>query len=153
MKKPSHTLRRSNSAFTLIEVMLAISIAAIGIIAILGLLPGAIQSGRDAADNTLSATIAQDIFSNIRSQPLSAVDFGDGSGPIHNVTNSGTLTFYYDSTGNPTNVGAAYYKILFSSQQQATLPLWNLQVAIIWPALAKIATTNTFISNLTSYDQ
>ena len=65
-------------AFTLIEVVLAVAIASIGIIAILGLLPNAIQSSRDATDNTLSATIAQDVFANIRSQPLNTVNFGNG---------------------------------------------------------------------------
>ncbi len=138
----------------MIEVVLAVAIASIGIIAIMGLLPNAIQASRNATDNTLSATIAQDVFSNIRSQPLDAVDFGDGSG-THNLTNAPVqLTLNFDSTGVSTNA-TAYYKVLVSIQPQPTapaLPLWTVQAGVVWPALSPAATTNIFVSYVTAYN-
>ena len=162
MNQLGHTpSQRSGSGFTLIEVMLAESIAAIGIIAILGLLPGAIRSGRDAADNTLSATVAQEVFSNIRSQPLDAAYFSDGTGP-YNLTGgaytaTSPLPFNFDYVGVPTtNAAAFYYKVLISVQQTvnpAPLPIWAIRVAVKWPALSPVASSNVFISYVTPYAQ
>ncbi len=63
---------RNGDAFTLVEVMLALAIVSIGLIAILGLLPTGLRSARDAADNTISATVVQDSFSLLRNSPFHA---------------------------------------------------------------------------------
>ena len=62
--------KQSDSAFSLIEVVLALAVSAIGLVAILGLLPQGLQASRDAADNTISATIVHDIFSTLRASPF-----------------------------------------------------------------------------------
>src|SRR5437016_1960680 len=56
----------NGEGFTLVEVMLALAIVSIGLIAILGLLPTGLRSARDAADNTISSTVVQDTFTLLR---------------------------------------------------------------------------------------
>lgn len=53
------TIRRSRQAFTLVEVALALGIAAFALVPIFGLLPLGLQTSRSAVDLTISAQIAQ----------------------------------------------------------------------------------------------
>lgn len=138
----------------MIEVVLAVAIASIGIIAILGLLPNAIQSSRDATDNTLSATIAQDVFANIRSQPLNTVNFGNGPHDFTiPISTNSPVILNFDYTGALTNA-IDYYQALISCQPQNNLSLSFVQVAIVWPARSAAPTaTNIFISAVTQLYQ
>jgi prepilin-type N-terminal cleavage/methylation domain-containing protein len=87
---PTPLRNRRANAFSLIEVVLALAVSAIGLVAILGLLPQGLQASRDAADNTVSATIVHDIFSTIR------------AGPFTSVTNAFGFTVQLNGTlGNP----------------------------------------------------
>src|ERR1017187_7839345 len=93
--------------FTLVEVMLSLAIVSIGLIAILGLLPTGLRSARDAADNTISATVIQDVFSTIRTNQFAKVDlsgFGFAGGPYNLNSNylpplSPPIFAYFDREG------------------------------------------------------
>src|SRR5258707_8255808 len=96
----------NGNGFTLVEVMLALAIVSIGLIAILGLLPTGLRSARDAADNTISATVIQDVFNTIRTQPFASVDLNSAFGfpaipsqpnPPYNLQNNyPVITAYFD---------------------------------------------------------
>ena len=51
---------RATDAFSLIEVVLALSIVAIGLITIMGLFPQALTSGKNAVDDSICGMIAED---------------------------------------------------------------------------------------------
>ena len=152
MKRNSQrSLLTNMSGFTLIEVVLAVAIASIGIIAILGLLPNAIQSSRDAADNTLSATIAQDIFSDMRTQPFNSVDIGKGSHNLNLFSGSDTLNFDGNGFRMPP---PTYYEVTIKYQPQPPLKISQVQATVVWPAFAaNPANTNTFTTVVAWYDQ
>jgi uncharacterized protein (TIGR02598 family) len=57
--------------FSLVEVVLALGVVAFAIVAILGVLPVALQTGHSAQDDTRSSQIAQDILASIASQTQS----------------------------------------------------------------------------------
>jgi uncharacterized protein (TIGR02598 family) len=135
--------------FTLVEVMLALAIVSIGLIAILGLLPTGLRSARDAADNTLSATIIQDVFSNIRSQPFGSVDLGNG--PL-NLNVTGSQILFYDSSGGQTNLAAAYYRVVVSFQAQPVPGLSFVQASVLWPAVSANPVTNVFTTYVAQYN-
>lgn len=63
--------RKDSRAFSLVEITVAIGVIAIALIAILGLVPVGMKSGREAVDATRTSLIAQDIFSRMRASMTS----------------------------------------------------------------------------------
>src|ERR1017187_4803426 len=113
----------NQTAFSLVEIMLALAIMAVGLIAIIGLIPQGVKSGRDAADNTLVATIVHDTFNDLRMQALTT--FPPALPP----------NTYYDAVG--TNILSAaspnrYFRVhLTSSSSQPNL--LGITASVTWP--------------------
>lgn len=61
-------VRKKISAFSLVEVVLALGIVGIGVLVIIGLVPVGLRAGRASQDQTRSTQIAQDILNSIASQ-------------------------------------------------------------------------------------
>src|ERR1700726_2048196 len=59
------------SAFSLVEVVIALGVISFAVVAILGVLPIGLSTGHSAQDETRAAEIAQDIFSSLASQARS----------------------------------------------------------------------------------
>jgi uncharacterized protein (TIGR02598 family) len=140
-----NTSARANCrGFTLIEVSLAVAVCAIGLIAILSLFPHALQSARDAGDNTLVATMVEKLFNGLRTNAYSTVAA---------LPNS---TLYFDQAGFPTNsVAGAYYQVDLRYQPQTPLPqVTRITATVLWPAAAAIPfNTNMFVTQITQYDR
>jgi Tfp pilus assembly protein PilV len=64
---------RSHGAFSLVEVVLALGVVAVGIVAVIGLLPAGLQSSHSAQDETRATQIAQTVFAAVASQTFNAV--------------------------------------------------------------------------------
>jgi uncharacterized protein (TIGR02598 family) len=158
MRTSPRNLRRNQSGFTLVEVTLAIAVALIGIVAVLGLLPQGMQSARSAVDNTITATIAEGIFSQLRAGSFSQEEIcrdpacsSQPAPPLkldlnNQLTIQNGATLNYDQTGTITNVSASYYQAQLSSQPLGS-GLAEVQVQLVWPAfnLANHAPPNTNI--------
>jgi uncharacterized protein (TIGR02598 family) len=150
-------------AFTLVEVMLSLAIVSIGLIAILGLLPTGLRSARDAADNTLSATVVQDVFSTIRTQPFANVDltaFNFTGGPYNLNGNYLSpplplIVAYFDQAGFTVPLAKQpqdnYYQVsLTFSNQAAALSL--VTATVVWPAHSvHPLNTNIFVTEVAQY--
>jgi len=155
MAKADDRKLTTSHGFTLVEVVLAIAVISIGIIAILGLLPNALQSGRDAADNTLSATIAQTTFNNLRTPPFIGAYVCDFCPqPIINLQSSGSVTpINFDREGFETNAANAYYRVSLTYTNQAPLALSTVTATIVWPAKSTAPlNTNVFATEIAQYD-
>jgi uncharacterized protein (TIGR02598 family) len=68
----SSLVRRS--AFTLVEVVLALGIVSFAIVAILGVLPSGLATSHSSQNDTRAAQIAQDIFTSLASQAQVSFD-------------------------------------------------------------------------------
>ncbi len=175
--------KQSANAFSLIEVVLALAVSAIGLVAILGLLPQGLQASRDAADNTISATIVHDIFSTIRASPFTNItdlnSFGfavyPGDSPLSGqYTNLQTCTLlpppvgqpaqgavaYFDQAGIATNSvngqPCGYYKVTLNFQPETVPPaaVSMVTATVVWPALsASPINTNVFVTKVAQYYQ
>jgi uncharacterized protein (TIGR02598 family) len=156
---------RNGDGFTLVEVMLALAIVSIGLIAILGLLPTGLRSARDAADNTISATIVQDVFNTIRTNQFISVnlsDFGTVQAgqptPPYNLQNNyAPITFYFDQEGfRPATPQDHYFQVTLTFTNQApALPALSMVTAtVVWPAQSKNpANHNVFVTRIAQYNQ
>ncbi|MGD0059348.1 MAG: prepilin-type N-terminal cleavage/methylation domain-containing protein [Verrucomicrobiia bacterium] len=180
--QPTLLRKRSRNAFSLIEVVLALAVSALGLVAIVGLLPQGLQASRDAADNTISATIVHDIFATIRTSPFTSVTNVDSLGfnlhylPVIQPVNLGTfnnsavgcnnnsslvVSSYFDKAGFiPATTNADfYYKVILTFQpecaQNGTLATVSTVTAtVVWPALsASPINTNVFVTKVAQYNQ
>ena len=102
--------RRAARAFSLVEVTLALGIVTFVLVAIVGVMPVAMTSGRRSFDQNRAAAIADTLFSSFRSQPFNAVGYVDdqfdeekgttatGGGPpllnLNTETTSSSVQFY-----------------------------------------------------------
>ena len=135
------------AAFSLVEVTLALAVAAIGLVAILGLIPQGVASSRDAADNTMAATIVHDTFNQIRQQmmqPTSA--WPPLSTPQH---------IYYDAAGtNQFTLPSAGTYFDVQLVPQVTPNLLTVTAIVTWPVkspTAKPFNTNVFFTSVANY--
>src|SRR2546423_12328016 len=67
-------MKVSRRAFSLVEVVLALGVISFALLAIIGLFPTALQSGRASIQETRANHLAQQIFSTLRSQAFSAAN-------------------------------------------------------------------------------
>ena len=164
------TRTRTRSGFSLVEIMVALVVIAVGLIAIVGLIPQGIQSSRSAGDNTLVATIVHDVFNTMRSQPFTAVNlnaFGFVStlpapydlrnpyvGPLQ------APQAYFDSSGlAPANPPADnYYRVVLTFRPHPALPLSLSMVTatVTWPVKSAAVpaiplNTQVFFTEIANY--
>ena len=97
---------KKTAAFSLVEVTLAIGIIAFGLIAIIGLLPVGMNSGRESVDVTHAQLVAQDVFDRIRAYSVS--NDSTNSKYYFGPYATGIATFFfYSSEGVRSTTGAA----------------------------------------------
>jgi len=113
---------KTRSAFSLVEVVLALGVMAIAALAIIGVLPIGLSTGHSAQDETRASQISEDIFSAFASQaqtqftavalpiaspsPAPTIDLTSSNSPITNPA----AFFYADNSGTLSNsaTNAAY---------------------------------------------
>ena len=97
---------RRQGAFSLVEVTLSIGIIAFALVAILGLVPIAQRSGRDAIDDTKFSLIEQDVFTRVRATVNTSAQFTTPPSPlIYYYTNDGV--FFADNSSLSTAITSA----------------------------------------------
>lgn len=141
-------MRQKGSAFSLVEVTLALGIIGFALVAILGLVPVAQNAGREAADDTKIGLIEQDAFARVRATINTTALFSTPPSPlIYYYTNDGV--FFADnsalsaalSTANSNNSPLPNYaaSVVFGASFANALPnidnnyLKPVVVSIGWP--------------------
>lgn len=81
-------MKRSRAAFSIVEVVLALGVIGFALLAIIGLLPIGLQSGRASIQETRATHLASDVFTTLRSQPFTAASLSllGGSSTINLMT-------------------------------------------------------------------
>jgi len=140
----------SKQAFSLIEVALALGIAAIALVAIIGLIPVGLNSNQASSEQTASAGLAAGIVADLQATPVAippeaknslryAVPLPISGSTTHTLflREDGALAGAIDADANPSQ-DARYRATLFISapmdakQKSATV----LRVLVTWPAMA-----------------
>ncbi|HTS19674.1 MAG TPA: prepilin-type N-terminal cleavage/methylation domain-containing protein [Verrucomicrobiae bacterium] len=139
------------TGFSLVEIVIALAVVSLGLIAVIGLIPQGTQAGRDAADNTLAATIAHDTLNTMRLTALTT--WPPTAPPIS----------YYDAQGTnsvnnfTTDPQDAYFHIVVTPTLSATIPnLYVVTAMITWPDKPGITVappnTNIFVTTIADYE-
>ncbi len=153
------TLRIHSEGFTLIEVMVALAVVTFGLVAVLGMLPVSLKSARDTADNTLAATIVQDVFTGVRSSFMTYTNPVTAGVALSTIGAIGSSTVYFDSKGNgPVAAGTnSYFQVNLTYEQEYTLStLYRVTAVVTWPAHNPAGVTpstlpgNTFVTEVAS---
>ena len=94
--------RRKRAAFSLVEVTLALGIAAFCLIAVFGLMPVGVQTNRNATSQTAATNILSSVVSDIRASPK-----GSTATPKYKIrrSKSNITTVCFDGQGQPDPLG------------------------------------------------
>ena len=83
---------RATAAFSLVEVTLALGIAAFCLLAVFGLVPGGVRTNRNATSQTAATNIMAAVIADLRATPTTSMQFAITFGP-----NGTSTTRYFDS--------------------------------------------------------
>jgi uncharacterized protein (TIGR02598 family) len=132
------------NSFTLVEVVIAIAVIALGLISILGAMTYSLQLVRQADTYSRLSNVAGQVLAQYDSQPFS----------ISSNCASTNAVYYFSSEGLPVAVANAYYQVNVTN---ANLQPWSLsntmqlQFTIRWP-IPQLNNTNVIVSSCLNYD-
>jgi len=138
------------SAFSLVEVTLALGVAAICLIAVFGLLPVGVQTNRNATSQTAATNIIAAVIADLRATPTSGATSSQFA-----ITFGTAKTLYFDDEGRSSCDLAGSQKADCSSPWDSPLKtryrlnisfpqtggLTYADLKITWPAPVDPATT------------
>ena len=126
--------KKKRAAFSLVEVTLALGVAAFCLLAIFGLLPVGLSANQATVQQTEAANVAALVEADLRSTPL-----GSGVSAVYGFAfNSGTGAVYYfkgDGT-RQAQAGGATYRLAVSTGTAAAMQATPVAVLVTWPAEA-----------------
>lgn len=138
--------KRFTSAFSLVELTIAIGVAAFCLIAVFGLVPVGVQTNRNATSQTAATSIMAAVISDLRATPntgTTSAQFGinipsDPTSPADPPPCSGTQTLYLNSEGQIIATNARYRVVITFVRNPTATPTTGATYArlkVSWPAL------------------
>lgn len=108
---PRRRLARSRSAFSLIEVVLAVGVVSFALMALIGVLPVGLQTVQDSRVQAARSNIVQQLRGVLQQIPFSSSSSGSNSFDINSLKDE---IFYYTEEGMETDsASTAYYRAEF----------------------------------------
>jgi uncharacterized protein (TIGR02598 family) len=138
-------LRRVH-AFSLVEVTLAMGVAAFCLLAVFGLMPIGVQTNRNATSQTRATNTMAAVIADLRATPstsTTSTEFGinipsDPTSPPDPPPCSGTQTLYLNSEGQVVTTDARYRVVITFVRNPTATPTTGATYAhlkVSWPAL------------------
>jgi uncharacterized protein (TIGR02598 family) len=125
------------AAFSLVELVLALGVAAFCLFAVFGLMPVGMQTNRNATSQTAATNIIAGIVADLRATPAAAT-----SSPQFAVTFGTDKTLYFDASGQAsTSLGTDSRYRLNITWNSAPTGLHYAALKVTWPAAADPAIT------------
>ncbi len=144
--------QRSSPAFSLIELTLALGIAAFCLIAVFGLVPVAVLTNRNATSQTRATNITAGVVADLRATPKTSppgnartsllYQIPIPANPVTSATSIPPIFFADSGTFSTTMQADSRYRlsITFSPNGPATHTPTYADVKVTWPAAANPAT-------------
>ncbi len=101
MKPHPHKKQTGRKAFSLVEVTIAMAIAAVAIVTLLGLIPQGMNTMREAGDEAIQGRIHQQILNTLQMVPF---ETAGGKSPLDDYNGK---EFYYDAQGEELVLGVS----------------------------------------------
>jgi len=139
------------AAFSLVEVTLALGIAAFCLIAVIGIIPVGVQTNRNATSQTAATNVMAAVIADLRATPTTtntslqfAISFGT----------SGTQTRYFDGSGtaSPILTNNSRYR-LDITWNSAPTGLRYAYLKVTWPAAATPANASGSTQMFAAFDR
>jgi hypothetical protein len=134
------------SAFSLVELTLALGVAGFCLIAVFGLVPVGVQTNRNATSQTVATNIVADVVADLRGTPKCSGQSSQfliilGTGPgCPSTVSPRAATLYIDSNGGVTTLGAtSRYRLSIAWYGSNALRYADLKIT--WPPAADPAIT------------
>ncbi|MGH7983275.1 MAG: Verru_Chthon cassette protein B [Candidatus Udaeobacter sp.] len=125
------------AAFSLVEIVLALGVAAFCLIAIVGLMPVGVQTNRNATSQTAATNIMAAIVADLRTTPAAAT-----TSPQFAITFGTDKTLYFDALGQAsTSLSTDSRYRLSITWNSAPTGLNYAVLRVTWPASVDPATT------------
>ena len=145
-----------SAGFSLVEVTLAVGIAAFCLIALFGLLPLGLQTNQNAISQTAAASVLSSVVADLRATPKS-----NPTSPLYEVTLGTAKLLYFDGEGrsvSPTDPNAnPRYRltITFPVGPAGALAPTFASLKVTWPALAdpETITPMGFVETFAAFDR
>jgi uncharacterized protein (TIGR02598 family) len=141
---------RFPAGFSLVEVTLALGIAAFCLIAVFGLMPVAIQTNRHATSQTAATNIIAAVTADLRATPranLTSSQFG--------ITFGTDRILYFDGSGefSISLTGDSRYRLSIAWNPAAPLGSRYASLKVTWPAAAAPTTASGSIEAFAAFDR
>lgn len=153
----------SRSAFSLVEVVIAIGVATFCLVAIFGLLPIGISSNQTSAEQTAATNILTAVSADLRSAPNPSPRGSAQTSlvfkipiPAAGATASAVpTTIYISEDGQPaaSAVAARYQMNLWMTPPVTGRGATIVRAHVSWPPTAPIATAAGFVETLIALDR
>jgi uncharacterized protein (TIGR02598 family) len=155
--------KRSTSAFSLVELTLAIGIAAFCLIAVFGLMPVGVQTNRNATSQTAATNILSTVLADIRT--TANVTPSATPSPLYNIampardgSNTTPQTLYFDGTGQfTTSLGAnSRYRLSVTfpaNPDPSPFKATYAELRVTWPAAATPANASGSVEMFAAFDR
>lgn len=143
---------RCVAAFSLVEVTLALGIAAFCLIAVFGLMPVGVQTNRNGTSQTAATNILAAVISDLRATPTT-IDLS--SQFAIKFRTSGTQTLYFDGTGQFTTSLSANsrYRLNVTWSDSGSTSLRYADLKVTWPAAATAANASGSTEMFAAFDR
>jgi len=139
---------RFTSGFSLVELTLALGIAAFCLIAVFGLLPVGVQTNRNATSQTAATNIMAAVVSDLRATPTfntTSTEFG--------ITFGTNATLYFDGSGQFTTSLSANSRYQLNVTWYGSTGLRYADVKVTWPAAATTANATGSTEMFVAFDR
>jgi len=150
--------RQFTSAFSLVEVTLALGIAAFCLIAVFGLVPVAALTNRNAASQTRATNIMASVIADLRATPNA-----NPTSTQFVITFGTCKRLYFNSEGQVVNSGAcdpattapatSRYQVNVTWSDSGWSQLRYADVKVTWPAAATVANASGSAEMFAAFDR
>jgi uncharacterized protein (TIGR02598 family) len=142
--------KRFMSAFSLVELTLALGIAAFCLIAVFGLMPVGVQTNRNATSQTAATSIMAAVIADLRATPKTRATSSQFA--INFVTDK---ILYFDSVGQFTTSLDSNSRYQLNISWTSTTPTGPryADVKVTWPAAATSANASGSVEMFAAFDR
>lgn len=126
------TSPRSQSAFSLVEVSIALGIVSFCLVALIGLLPAGINNNRSSNEETAAVNLLTAVVSDLRSTAKTAA-----ASPRFGISTTSSTTLFFAEDGTPGSADQSRFRVQTtltapSANQDQTATVGHILVS--WPA-------------------